>query len=466
MIKTLRKKTKYFPSNNNRNNQIDPDNQRVMLLNILAFIGVLTLSIFVFINVTIDIDYFAAFFESIVIIFLVISWYHMRQTNKFHLIYLASLILIYSTSYNNFLRGGYQDTGIYYIFIFPVAIFFISGARRGALHTIIFICSLVFLNILRELGYTTIPYSNFEILILLSSLLIISVVIFSYQATLEATQNSFIKQSQLLKEKNQEYRVTLKDKIVKEDRINYLFKEISDRNQLLERTKQAMINVLEDVEEEKLKQEKQAEELKKFYEAVENASDHIVITDPDGIILYANNAVTKVTGYSKDEVLGQTPSLWGKQMDETFYKKFWNTIKHEKKKFDGELINKRKDGSLYTAEIHVSPILDNQGNLKFFMGLERDITKNKEIDKMKTEFVSVASHQLRTPLTSMKWFVEILRNEEPGKLNPQQKAIIESLHQSNMKMITLVNDLLNVSRIETGVKFSIDRKNCDIIKMY
>ena len=58
--------------------------------------------------------------------------------------------------------------------------------------------------------------------------------------------------------------------------------------------------------------------------------------------------------------------------------------------------------------LQVFPILDKKNNIKFFVGIVRDITKEKEIDSMKTEFVSIASHQLRTPLTSIKWYIELM----------------------------------------------------------
>lgn len=82
--------------------------------------------------------------------------------------------------------------------------------------------------------------------------------------------------------------------------------------------------------------------------------------------------------------------------------------------------------------------------------LENQAKELTRIDKMKTEFVSVASHQLRTPLTAVKLFVEMLRGGKVGKLNERQTEYMTDISASTERMIGLVNDLLNVSQLETG----------------
>jgi signal transduction histidine kinase len=76
--------------------------------------------------------------------------------------------------------------------------------------------------------------------------------------------------------------------------------------------------------------------------------------------------------------------------------------------------------------------------------------KKSEMDKLKTEFVGIASHQLRTPLATINWYVEMLRSEDAGKLNDQQKQFLTEVYTGIQRMVRLVNNLLNVSRIESG----------------
>lgn len=130
------------------------------------------------------------------------------------------------------------------------------------------------------------------------------------------------------------------------------------------------------------------EELKMFKLAVEEASDHIVITDPEGIVLFANKGVERITGFSNSEVVGKkagTLERWGGLMSQDFYEKFWKQIKIDKKVFKGEIKNRRKNGEEYIANLNVSPILDENGELKYFVGIERDVTVAKRAEKLLKE---------------------------------------------------------------------------------
>jgi PAS domain S-box-containing protein len=102
--------------------------------------------------------------------------------------------------------------------------------------------------------------------------------------------------------------------------------------------------------------------------------ENLVITDEDGVILYANDKVSERTGFSRDEIIGRTPSeLWGNQMDEGFYKNMWDAIKNDKKVFVGRLTNRKKDGTCYDCELKVYPILNESGEPYLFIGVESDI---------------------------------------------------------------------------------------------
>ncbi|MCX6797762.1 MAG: HAMP domain-containing sensor histidine kinase, partial [Candidatus Falkowbacteria bacterium] len=83
----------------------------------------------------------------------------------------------------------------------------------------------------------------------------------------------------------------------------------------------------------------------------------------------------------------------------------------------------------------------------------------KKLDKIKTEFIGIASHQLRTPLTGIRWFTELLLKDKDKNLNPKQLDFLDQISASNQRMIKLVNDLLDVSHIETGRKFDIVKKS-------
>lgn len=228
-----------------------------------------------------------------------------------------------------------------------------------------------------------------------------------------------------------------------------------------------IIALLFDITDRKLAEKelvKKMEELQQFRSAVDNASDHIIITDSNAKIVYANSGAEKVTGYSIKELVGSTPALWGGQMPKEFYEKMWHSIKVDKQPFVGELRNKKKNGQIYDAQFSISPILSDKGEIIYFVGVERDITKAKEIERSKNEFVSLASHQLRTPLTAINWYAEMLLGGDAGKLSAKQQDYVKELHGSSKRMTDLVSALLNVSRIDLGT-FTINPQPTDVINI-
>jgi len=203
-------------------------------------------------------------------------------------------------------------------------------------------------------------------------------------------------------------------------------------------------------------------DLQKFKQAVDGTSDMIVITDPEGMVIYGNKAVESTTGYKVGEAVGKKAgTLWKTPMPQEFYEELWKTIKIDKKPFHAQLQNKRKNGTMYDAAVSLAPVLDKEGEIAFFVGIERNITKEKQIDRAKTEFVSLASHQLRTPLSTINWYAEMLLAGDAGELKGDQKKYLEEIYTGNQRMVALVNSLLNVSRLELGT-FLIEPEKTDL----
>ncbi|MDZ4342870.1 MAG: PAS domain S-box protein, partial [Candidatus Binatia bacterium] len=153
-----------------------------------------------------------------------------------------------------------------------------------------------------------------------------------------------------------------------------------DRGQLI-----AYSKVTRDLTERKRAEEK----MRLQSTALESAANAVVITDRDGIITWVNPAFTKFTGYSPEEAIGQNPRLLksGTQ-DQPFYENLWSTILSGEA-WSGEIVNRRKDGVLYTEEQTVTPVRNNQGEVTHFIAIKQNITERKRAEKERQRHVSI-----------------------------------------------------------------------------
>jgi two-component system cell cycle sensor histidine kinase/response regulator CckA len=116
-------------------------------------------------------------------------------------------------------------------------------------------------------------------------------------------------------------------------------------------------------------------------QALESARDGIMITDLQGTILKVNQALEQLTGYSRQEMLGQTPRLFKSNVHgPEVYAQLWCTIL-ARGSWQGELTNRRKDGTRYQASMTISPIVDSQGRLTHFVGIQRDVSEHKRLER-------------------------------------------------------------------------------------
>ena len=202
--------------------------------------------------------------------------------------------------------------------------------------------------------------------------------------------------------------------------------------------------------------------LEMFRMAVSQASNHIIFTDENGKIKFANKAAEVMTGYSFAEMQNQTPRLWGGLMEQSFYENFWQTIKKERKPISVNVHNRKKNGLSYTVILKASPIISYKNKLVGFVGIEEDITELERIYQVKKEFIDLASHQLRTPLTSMQWTAELFAKNE--KLTDKGKEYLKDIESSMQRLNALIKLLLNVSRIEGG-KVEVKPKSVEVVSV-
>jgi two-component system, NtrC family, sensor histidine kinase KinB len=176
---------------------------------------------------------------------------------------------------------------------------------------------------------------------------------------------------------------------------------------------------------------------------VESLGDGIVMFNNEKNVVLLNPAVAKATGLS---VEGFTLP--------DFYKLFpaFEFDRLVEKAITAGEFSHLNEAQLVDQyyEIFITPVHDHEKKIVGGAIIMHNITHLKEVDRMKTEFVSVVSHQLRTPLTAVKLFTEMLLKGDAGKTTTQQKEYLSDIFQSTERMVRLVNDLLNITRIESG----------------
>jgi signal transduction histidine kinase len=141
------------------------------------------------------------------------------------------------------------------------------------------------------------------------------------------------------------------------------------------------------------------------------------------------------------------------------------TLKNSESVVKNDLYVMRDDKTLLNIRMTSAPIINKENKTEYIIIVVEDTSRERQIEKSKSEFVSIASHQLRTPLTGIKWFSELLISGKATELTNKQKDFVVQIHDSNDRMIKLVENLLNVSRIETGGKFTVLKKPVDILEI-
>jgi PAS domain S-box-containing protein len=185
---------------------------------------------------------------------------------------------------------------------------------------------------------------------------------------------------------------------------------------------------------------------------LDNISDAILTIDAKGIIHTMNSTVENMFGYSASELIGVNVNiLMGEPYHELHNSYMSHYLTSGLAKVIGrsrELEAQRKNGEIFEIELFVYDIgVDKEHR---FLGIIRDISERKHMDRVKSEFVSTVSHELRTPLTSIKGALGMINSGILGTLPDKAKRMVELAHNNTERLILLVNDLLDMEKIQAG----------------
>ncbi|WP_052501711.1 ATP-binding protein [Thiomicrospira microaerophila] len=197
--------------------------------------------------------------------------------------------------------------------------------------------------------------------------------------------------------------------------------------------------------------------------------------NPRGTIVEVNDNFCTISGYSREELIGQPHNIVRHpDMDSAVFKQLWQTIQ-AKQIWQGEVQNRRKDGTSYYVMSYIIPILNRKGDIQEYLSIREDITLIVELreglqqalagaqqDKLKAEranqaksdFLSSMSHELRTPLNAIIGYAQLL---EIAQLEPKHLKQVNTILSSSKHLLALINDILDFAKLESG-KIQFDLK--------
>ncbi len=234
----------------------------------------------------------------------------------------------------------------------------------------------------------------------------------------------------------------------REDLLESQTKQLSKKTSLLSRKEKSLSKINAELTEEK------------------NKIGAIVANFTGPIIFVNSRKEISLVNASTKEILGINENNYGTKISSDNHYSFANFKKLIKNNFKiNEKVSELDENNNPIEEIEIEhkgqqktfKVITTsvcRGNDKTacygFLKIFYDLTREKQIDKMKSEFITVAAHQLRTPLSAIKWVIKMILDEDVGKLNKEQAELLEKGYKSNERIIELVNDLLNASTIEEG----------------
>lgn len=293
------------------------------------------------------------------------------------------------------LTGGLGGTGIFWFFMFPVSAFFLTGRRGGIVWMTALFAVVLTVLFLGHLGLLAVPYPDIVVRQLLVTLFVVSVGIYAYQHARET----------LAKETKQSEEVS---------------------------------------KEEKIKSET----------IIENIDEGIVVIDQSGRVVVMNEPAEELLGWRRRDLIGEqfvrsVPMFDRNGQQIPPMDRPLQIVLQRPAVLTAQVTYERKNGTRLPVAITSRPIIVD-GEVVGAIGTFRDIREEQAVERTKTEFVTLASHQLRTPVSAIKWYAELLLSGDAGKLSSSQRDYIQQIYSSNFRLSSIIDAMLLTSDLELG----------------
>ena len=209
------------------------------------------------------------------------------------------------------------------------------------------------------------------------------------------------------------------------------------------------------------------DELRVRDRALASSTNGILITDallPDNPAIYVNPAFERLTGYTAEEIIGRNcRMLQGAATDPEAVAKVHDAV-HQQQDINVVILNYKKDGTPFWNDLTIAPVRDENGRVTHFVGLQNDVTDRKHAEeellaakegaevanRAKSQFLANMSHELRTPLNAIIGYSEMLQEQAEELEVPDLAPDLEKIHNAGKHLLSLINDILDLSKIEAG----------------
>jgi PAS domain S-box-containing protein len=228
---------------------------------------------------------------------------------------------------------------------------------------------------------------------------------------------------------------------------------LQTNGRVLTRTKnnhvQTVLNVSLDITQRKEAEKNATQNLEHIKYALDQSAI-VAITDKSGMIQYVNDKFLEISHYSREELIGKTHRVINsKYHPREFFSQMWKTILSGKV-WHGEIRNRTRDGTLYWVDTTVTPLLNEDRKPVQFIAIHYEVTQRKQLERQKDEFIGIASHELKTPVTSLKGYVQVMEKRFTKQGDLKSAGLMAKMDAQINKLNTLIQDLLDVTKIETG----------------